>query len=111
MWCDERAIELALKLIDLLAEGGGFHLTKFLSNSKEVLKAIPVEKRAIPTLDLDLDQLPINRALGLCWDAHTDEFYFSSIKTDKPNTKRGILSVISSLFDPLGFLAPFILPV
>ncbi len=107
---DERAIELALKLIDLLAEGG-FHLTKFLSNSKEVLKAIPVEKRVIPTLDLDLDQLPINRTLGLCWDAQTDEFYFSSIKTDKPNTKRGILSVISSLFDPLGFLAPFILPV
>ena len=49
--------------------------------------------------------MPINRTLGLCWDAQTDEFYFSSIKTDKPNTKRGILSVISSLFDPLGFLA------
>jgi hypothetical protein len=107
---DEEAIDLALKLIDMLAEGG-FRLTKFLSNRKDVLKAIPVKERATPTLDLDLDQLPINRTLGLSWDAQTDEFYFSSIRTDKPATKRGILSVISSLFDPLGFLGPFILPV
>ena len=107
---DEEAIDLALKLIDMLAEGG-FRLTKFLSNRKDVLKAIPAKERATPTLDLVLDQLPINRTLGLSWDAQTDEFYFSSIRTDKPATKRGILSVISSLFDPLGFLGPFILPV
>ncbi len=101
----EKATEQALKLIDLLAQGG-FRLTKFMSNRKEVLK-----ERATPALDLDLDKLPINRTLGLSWDAKTDEFYFSSVKTDKPSTKRGILSLVSSLFEPLGFLAPFILPV
>ena len=97
-------------LIALLQEGG-FRLTKFLSNRREVLQAIPARERASPTLDLDLDQLPINRTLGLSWDAETDEFYFTSISTDKPATKRGILSVMSSLFDPLGFLAPYVLPV
>ena len=91
----EQAIELALKLIALLQEGD-FRLMKFLSNRR---------------VDLDLDQLPINRTLGLSWDAETDEFYFTSISTDKPATKRGILSVMSSLFDPLVFLAPFVLPV
>ena len=101
----EKATELALKVIDLLAQGG-FRLTKFMSNRKEVLREIPVEDRAKPTLDLDLDKLPINRTLGLCWDAETDKFYFSSVKTDKPFTKRGILSVVTSLFDPLGFVAP-----
>lgn len=101
---------MALKLIDLLA-AGGFRLAKFLSSSKEILKSIPVEKRVEPYLDLDLDHLPINHTLGLGWDAEKDEFYFSSIQIDKPLTKRGILSVVSSLFDPLGFLAPFILPV
>ena len=106
----ENATKMALKLIYLLAEGD-FRLTKFLSSCKEVLKSIPVEKRATPYLDLDLDHLPINRALSLGWDAEEDEFFFSSIQTDKPLTKRGILSVVSSLFDPLGFLAPFILPV
>ena len=106
----EKATDLALKLIDLLAQGG-FRLTKFMSNRKEVLRKIPVGERATPALDLDLDKLPINRTFGLSWDAETDEFYFSSVKTDKPSTKRGILSVVSSLFNPLGFLAPFILPV
>ncbi|XP_028413873.1 uncharacterized protein LOC114536722 [Dendronephthya gigantea] len=99
----EDATRLARNLIDLLAEGG-FRLTKFMSNRKEVLKSIPSKERATPALDLDLNKLPISRTLGLCWDADSDEFYFSSIKTDKPSTKRGILSVVSSLFDPLGFL-------
>ena len=85
----EKATDLALKLIDLLAQGG-FRLTKFMSNRKEVLRKIPVGERATPALDLDLDKLPINRTLGLSWDAETDEFYFSSVKTDKPSTKRGI---------------------
>ena len=106
----EQAIDLSLKLISLLQEGG-FRLTKFLSNRREVLQAIPEKERAAPKLDLDLDQLPINRTLGLCWDAETDEFYFTSVSTEKPATKRGILSVLSSLFDPLGFLAPYVLPI
>lgn len=33
------------------------------------------------------------------------------MSTNKPATKRGILFTISSLFDPLGFLSPFILPI
>ena len=39
----EKATELALKLIDLLAQGE-FRLTKFMSNHKEVLREIPVEE-------------------------------------------------------------------
>ena len=45
-------IELALKLIDLLREGG-FHLTKFLSNRREVIQAIPATERDNPTRDLE----------------------------------------------------------
>ena len=78
----EQAIDLSLKLISLLREGG-FQLTKFLTNCREVLRAIPEEERAAPTLDLDLDRLPINHTLGLCWDAETNEFYFTSISTEK----------------------------
>ncbi|XP_078384765.1 uncharacterized protein LOC144667238 [Oculina patagonica] len=39
-----------------------------------------------------------------------DMFIFSAVLKDKPNTRRGILSLTSSIYDPLGFLAPTILP-
>ena len=106
----DQATILALNLIAMLKEGG-FHLTKFLSNRREVLSALPSQERANPTLNLELDRLPINRTLGLHWDAERDIFCFKTVSTTKPATKRGILSTISSLFDPLGFLSPFVLPV
>ena len=106
----DQATALAVKLTAMLNKGG-FHLTKFMSNQREVLSALPTQERADPTLNLELDQLPVNRTLGLHWDAERDVFCFKTVSTDKPATKRGILSTVSSLFDPLGFLSPFILPV
>ncbi|XP_073254422.1 uncharacterized protein [Porites lutea] len=107
---EERAIWLAQQLIELMKKGG-FHLTKFSSNSRKFLAMLPEKERANPELNLDLDDLPIGRALGLHWDANSDTFQFKVIPTSKPPTKRGILSTVSSLFDPLGFLSPFILPM
>ena len=98
----ERAIWLAEQLTKLLREGG-FHLTKFASNSRQVLEALPQGERATPSINLDLNQLPVGRALGLHWDAASDTFQFKVVPTKKPPTKRGILSTVSSLYDPLGF--------
>ena len=106
----KKAIWLVDQLTRLLSEGG-FHLTKFTSNSRQVLKALPQEERANPSINLDLSQLPISRALGLHWDAASDTLQFKVVPSNKPPTKRGILSTVSSLFDPLGFLGPFLLPV
>ena len=106
----DQAIWLAEQLTKLLREGG-FHLTKFTSNTRQVLEALPQDKRANPSINLDLNQLPVGRALGLHWDAASDTFQFKVVPTNKPPTKRGILSTVSSLYDPLGFLGPFILPV
>ena len=107
---EEIAIEVAKGSMDLLSRGG-FRLTKFLSNSRTVLQAIPVEKRALPDLDLDLDQLPIERTLGVHWNVEDDMFCFKIKLCDKPNTKRGVLSCVSSFYDPMGFAAPVVLPV
>jgi hypothetical protein len=101
----QKAVWLVGQLTKLLAEGG-FHLTKFISNNRDVLASISPEERANPTLNLDLDELPIERVLGLQWDAESDMFQFKTISVNKPYTKRGILSVVSSLYDPLGFLSP-----
>ena len=60
--------------------------------------------------DLLLDQLSIERALGVRWDVESDTFGFKISVKDRPATRRGILSVVSSVYDPFGFAAPFTLP-
>ena len=58
---------------------------------------------------MDFDTEHIERALGLRWDINRDAITFSSaLKEGSPN-KRGILGTSTSLFDPAGFLAPFLL--
>ena len=51
----------------------------------------------------------IERALGIHWHLETDKFQFKITMKDSPLTKRGILSTISSIYDPLGIAGPFIL--
>lgn len=97
--------KLASEMTEILARGG-FNLTKFTSNSKSVLSLIPEERRANPRLNLDLEELPVERALGVRWFAETDELGFEVKDLVRPETKRGILSTICSLYDPLGFASP-----
>ena len=104
----EAAIKLSNQLTKLCARGG-FNLTKFLSNDRRVLAEIPVEKRATPSLDLELDELPVNRVLGIRWNIEIDTFGFKVMDLSKPNTMREMLSTIASVFDPLNFAAPVML--
>ena len=102
------AINLAKQLRTLLARGG-FNLTKWISNSRKVLESLPQSERAAQVKSMDFDKLPIERALGVQWDVHSDKFGFKIVIKDRPATRRGILSIVSSVYDPLGFVAPFIL--
>lgn len=106
---ENEAIRLAKQLIQLLAKGG-FRLTKWICNSRDVLATIPADERAPSVLKLDFDHLPVERTLGVKWNVEDDTFGFEAVLRCKPATRRGILSAVSSLYDPLGFLAPFILP-
>ncbi|KAK3755825.1 hypothetical protein QZH41_003462 [Actinostola sp. cb2023] len=108
------SVEEAIKLIkDIkgMCAKGGFNLHKFVSNSKEVIKHIPESDRAdgVKELDLDLDSLPLERTLGVQWCIESDCFQFIITLQDKPCTRRGILSTVSSIFDPIGFVAPLLL--
>ena len=60
-------------------------------------------------LDLSKDLLPVERALGVHWSIENDCFGFRITLKDKPVTRRGILSTVSSIYDPLGFASPFLL--
>ncbi|XP_030845109.1 uncharacterized protein LOC115925437 [Strongylocentrotus purpuratus] len=107
---EETAVKLAADLMVLLSEGG-FRLTKWVSNNPFVLQSIPEEERAkdVRGLDLNHDALPVERALGISWDVETDCLLYKFRPKDKPQTRRGILSVVSSIYDPLGYASPFIL--
>ncbi len=106
----EKAIKLAQEARQLCALGG-LRLHKFVSNDKAVLKTIPPSECAVDVtaVDLSLTDQPLERALGIYWHLEHDHFKFRVIFKDQPATCRGILSTVASLFDPLGFLASFLL--
>ena len=107
---EEKAVKRIEEVTSICAQGG-FHLTKFVSNKKTVLQSIPEKDRAkdIKELDLNIHQLPVERCLGVHWNIENDTFGFRIQLQDKPLTRRGILSTISSIFDPIGIAAPVIL--
>ena len=86
-------------------------LHKVVSNSVAVMEAIPAEDRAKSIKDLDLrhDVLPAQRSLGVHWDIDKDHFTFHVSLPEKCFTRRGVLSTINSVYDPLGLVSPVIL--
>ena len=87
------------------------HLHKFASNHKDVLEALPKDDRAKDLKDLDLrhDALPIQRSPGTFWCLESDTLGFRMELKDKPLSRRGILSTISSVYNFLGIVSPVIL--
>lgn len=94
-----------------LCKIGKLRLHKFITNSKKVIATIPREEcsEGATVLDLDLGQSKIERALGVHWCVASDMFYYTALVKENPYTRRGVLSTVASIFDPLGFVAPFIL--
>lgn len=104
----ESAQHLHRQLSALLAMAG-FKLRKWSTSEPAVIEDVPKEDR-LPTLELDKDDLPKTKTLGVMWEAERDVSTFQvqqPLVDNKAPTKRNVLSAISSLFDPLQFLAPF----
>ena len=82
----------------------GFRLNKFISNSAFVLESLPKTEISSKYVNLDLNSLISERTLGLIWNIGNDTFTFKPVIKHLADTKRGILSNVSSVFDPLGIL-------
>lgn len=108
---EEEAIHLVRDLTRV-CQSGGFRLTKWISNSKRVLETVDETERAkeVNNIDLEKDSLPTERALGMLWCADSDKFKYKIEMKEKPLTRRGILSTVSSIYDPMGLAAAAILP-
>ena len=55
------------------------------------------------------DALPNDPALGIHWDVNKDKIKFMVKVADQPLTGRGILLIVSSIFDPLNLVSPIML--
>lgn len=104
------AIDLLKRTQEMLA-CSNLRLHKITSNCTEVMSAFPAEDHASGLRDLDLgsDSLPVQRTLGVIWDLTKDAFTFQVSKDKKPFTRRGVLSTVNGLYDPLGFAAPVVI--
>ena len=107
----EDDIRIAHEVMSTLAYGR-FRLTKWLSNDRKLIESFPQEERAEAVKEMSIeDKLPYERTLGLMLDIEADVFRFNTGIKEQPTTRRGILSMASSIFDPIGFLSPvFLIP-
>ena len=76
-----------------------------------MIQSIPESKRSkeVTALDLEIEDLPSERALGMLWLPEEDQFGYKIAIKERPKTRRGILSTMSSIYDPLGFIGPVVL--
>ena len=56
-----------------------------------------------------IGDLPAEKALEIKWNIPDDSFTFNIQVNRRPLTKRKMLSIISSIYDPLGLASPFVL--
>ena len=100
-----------MKDIKLICKSGGFHLTKFLTNSMKVLEATSAcdRRKRFVECNFNNQYLPTETALGVLWNIEEDIFTLKVNMREKPKTRRDMLSTLSSVYHPLGSVAPFIL--
>ena len=108
-------VDSAVKLVhdvEALLQGGGFELAKLSSNLPEVLKGLPAKRLASELNQVDLSpEIPKQKTLGLVLYPQEDVLGVKVSEVAYPVTRRGLLSLVMSIFDPLGFLSPFLLPL
>ena len=107
---DQTAIKLMKDVATICAEAG-FQLIKFVSNSKDVLLSIPEGERmkGLQDQELRLGTLPTGKALDIHWNIEKDKLRFNLNFKEKVYTKSGMLSMMSSIYDPLRLVTPFVL--
>ena len=100
------------KELSQLREKAGMHTCKWFLNSQAVLQMIPLEDRACQ-LELSEENSLVIKTLGIIWLVDKNVFPFKSkvIEQGFRPTKRNVLKKITALFDPFGFLSPFVIRV
>ena len=102
----EQIVSVVVDVTELL-KTSGFNLFNLVSNNQEILKiyhtTVTIKKQTSKRI---FNQTSIERTLGILWDPEQDVLRSKVINKEVSDSNRGILSFVSSIFDPLGILTP-----
>ncbi|XP_058456625.1 uncharacterized protein LOC131434022 [Malaya genurostris] len=112
---EEEMIRLALQ-VKLVHSKAGFNIRNWLSNSPNVSVRVG-EQQAEPSVKFVDKSTVYERVLGMIWKPESDVFVFQGVFREEIQnllcnevapTKREVLRVVMSIFDPIGLVAVFV---
>ncbi|XP_062556661.1 uncharacterized protein LOC134221484 [Armigeres subalbatus] len=113
---EEEAIQVAKDVRHVHAQGC-FEIRNWISNSRNVVEALQ-EENVDEEKSLDLTtELATEKVLGMWWNTAADAFTYKIgwnryeaelLKGNRHPTKREVLRVLMTIFDPLGLIAHFL---
>lgn len=111
------AVQIA-KDVQKIHQAGGFELRNWHSNSKAVLEAL-TSSSVNNVVDMNIyDLSETEKVLGMWWRLQDDSFTYSInysrfdkaiIDGRRPPTKREMLRILMTIYDPLGLLSSFLI--
>lgn len=113
---ENEAIRLAEE-VKFVHSQGGFEIRNWMCNSRTVLTALHEGDTTEKDMDL-CSEIAAEKVLGMWWSTTTDEFLFKVgwkrydpllLAGQRPPTKREMLRVLMTIFDPLGLIAHFLI--
>ena len=109
----EEAISIYETEVQIMKDGG-MELRKWKSNHPQLMERFIADK--VASADQDKEFESEEAVLGICWNNAGDYFTFhekgilNSTSNIRP-TKRNILSVAGTLYDPPGLMSPFLVRI
>ena len=101
----EEAITALDSTISLLSRYN-IRLHKIAATDSEVSQAFPESERVQKVESVNIEHSESHSALGISWNIPEDRLQLNVSVPEKAFTKRGVLSVNGSLYDPLGLASP-----
>ncbi|XP_055631793.1 uncharacterized protein LOC129771785 [Toxorhynchites rutilus septentrionalis] len=113
---EEEAIRLAREVKHIHAQGG-FEIRGWICNSQRVATAL--QEETTPEKNLDLSpEIATEKILGMWWNTASDSFTYKIgwnrydrelLYGQRHPTKREVLKVLMTIFDPLGLISHFLM--